>query len=165
MLDSFGYIDNFKNIALKAIEILEGFTGEKFKSTATKSQLFDILGKSEAARLKIKEGFYTLEAEQERNKKQIEAQYNKNKTDILKVYSKKVKDAKLERDIQLHLLSVTHKTNYIYYNHTNTLKFNWKTWEDNNFFTQKEISDILNTLPKNLKNINFEHLDIILKLS
>lgn len=114
----------YKDQANKAIKMLEEWTGEEFESKATKSNW---IVKDEAIKEefeKISNGYYTEEARQERVEAAIKEEFEKMEAEA-NAKIEKVK-TNLKIDKVMFTLGVS---NYIYYSHSNTLKFNWKSYE------------------------------------
>lgn len=134
----------YKAQAKEAIKLLEDWTGETFASKHTKTNVIieekDIKLETE----KIKQGYYTKEAKKERINAAKDVEFKKMEDTA----NKKIQTIKDELIIDKKMFSLGIK-NYIFYNHSNTLKFNWKGYEK--FATDKEIETAKKGLNKLIK--------------
>lgn len=131
-LDKLGIAGRWASEALTAFNLFEEKTGQKFDFdvTTTKSHIRPLtVIQAEEIKNKIAAGYYTAaaidqraaEAEENRKKEERAALYNR--------YAEAIKKAEEERKIML-LLFDTFGTvdNIIYYSHSNTIGFNWKSY-------------------------------------
>ena len=125
--------------AKKAIERLEDWTGEKFKSEATR-QNWEPLEASKVEELeeKLKSGYFTKEQVDDRHREAMEAKIEKKRRAIELDFEAKKTKAEDQRSSDLELLRVCgiKKPNVIYYDHSNTLQANWSNTEK--LFTREE---------------------------
>ena len=143
-LKELGIVDQWKKEAEIATKMLEDLTGLQFKNNSKKSQYIqpETAKVEEFHRLK-KEGYYKPEKKAERS----EEKKQKAKADLLlkfaeesaKVTAKATTECKVKSWIVNHLDKISTKPlhiakgytldfsfdNYIYYDHSNTIKFNW----------------------------------------
>ena len=120
-LQNLGILAQWKEEAQKAIEILEVLTGKKFLNDSKKSQYHapteaEILEEEE----KIKIGYYTPEAEQERAEAKAKAIFSKLEEEATKKIKKLV----------FAIGGIKALENMIYYNHTKEISFNWKSYDN-----------------------------------
>jgi hypothetical protein len=112
----------------KAIKYLEQLTGDEFIIDSTKDQFGMPTAEALAEeKSKIENGYYS-EGE---TKKRFEA----DKQDFIKKLEadadKKIEEIKLERDVKIMMFELGGKRlidNCIYYNHNNSLGFNWRSF-------------------------------------
>lgn len=152
-----GLIDKWKNEANEAIKILEELTGKKFIDNSTKLQPMLTAEKIQEIEQKINGGFYSPENVDKRQNEEIEFKKSMLRAEIEAEYKKAKKKAKNDYSIQLFVLECgIGLNNYIYYNHTNTVSFNWKGYEVP--ITNEEFNKVLEyaktytgQLPKSVK--------------
>ena len=156
LLNKLGVIDRWKAEAQAAIKVLELLTGKEFESIATRlsnygftPERFEELKKLEAS------GYYSVDAITSRMLANAE-------TARLKVLAKikadeKEEIAKIKRKfkIQNAFLAIgINNEDFIYYDHTNTIKFNWRGYGKplSDEEIKKAIADVNHKqLPKNVK--------------
>jgi hypothetical protein len=162
LLVELGIVAGWKKIVNNAIAELEKLTGLKFQSKyeKDKNDISINADKLKEFRQQQKEGFYTAESKQEREKKRLS---DLNKAMIDKVnadYKKSVSKHENERQINLELIrqgfEISPRTGNIkgaiYYNHSNELNFNWST--------EKIHESIILDFANNLDTVKFEGLKI-----
>lgn len=127
-LDKLGILKQWKEEADKAIKFLEELTGDEFVIDSKKSQYHaptpEQLKEEEE---KQKSGFYTPEAKQERESQKVREKIEEMEEEA----NKKIESIKKELEIQkLIFLAGGERAldNTIFYNHSNEIKFNWKTY-------------------------------------
>lgn len=162
LLFELGIMDRLKATADKAIKMLEEITGdtwvnpyspeeEKFKITLTAEE-------REFVENRIKEGYYTESAILSREKERRDNEMKIQKDSILNRFNIRLKELELERDISLAVLSCGITCdNFIYYNHTNKLVFNWKDYGDK--VSEEEYLNFLANVDRNMlpDNITIEY--------
>ena len=129
-LQNLGILAQWKEEAKKAIEILEGLTGNKFLNDSKKSQYHapteaEILEEEE----KILIGYYTPEAEQERAEAKAKAIFSK----LEEVANKKIEDIKEEikvKKLVFEVGGIKALENMLFYNHTKQIAFNWRSYDN-----------------------------------
>jgi len=126
-----GLPQRWKGKALKAIELLEEMTGEKFKDDSKKLQVITPSKKDlDIIEDKIKAGFYTDGAIEARRDKAVkdarQAQFDDIKADLDKENKKHLDEYNVKFAILTFGLPID---NFIYYNHTNIGCFNWKDYD------------------------------------
>lgn len=130
LLVDLGILDQWKKEADKAIKILEEFTNTKFIVDSVKNQFGMTAEELETVKNRIANGFYTPEAIEKRQSDKIEAEKNSFIEEAKKKRDEAIKKANIEYKVQLLVLnSGISLKNTIYYNHSNTLSFNWKSYE------------------------------------
>lgn len=135
-------LDNWKQQAIEGIQLLEQMTGKQFESTATRSNLVrpnELVIAEELER--IKNGYYSQAAIEERKQKAIDQEIEKMERDA------QIKCAKIitEVEIKKQLFKIggeRFRKNCIFYNHDQSIKFNWM----GEVLTAQEIEVIKNTL-------------------
>jgi hypothetical protein len=129
LLERLGIFEQWKAEADLAIKKLEELTGDEFVVDSVRTQYHrpsDEKMKEESER--ISNGYYSAEEKQKRvleaEKKKLQAIDEKEETEIQKI--------RLEYKIKRILFSAGEKAyaNYIFYSHTNTIKFNWRGFGD-----------------------------------
>lgn len=137
----------WKKEAKKAISLLENLTGKKFKSTATRLQFERLTGDERKAFLaRINAGFYTPEQITARAEAAKIAKIEKFLAAAEAEKNKKIKKAETQYQIKVAMCSVfgPDRTNYIYYDHTGQIKFNWLDYEKK--FSADEIKAAMSAL-------------------
>ncbi len=159
MLKNMGIIERWKKDALKAIEILETLTGEKFEDNSVKIQTIylDVVKENELKQ-RIEKGFYSPEQIEERKTVLINEEKNKQFEEIENDLNKAIDKAKNEYLVlKAVLLAGLSIKNFIYYHHSNEGAFNWNTSAYNKAITEAEFLRFLDyikleklELPKNI---------------
>lgn len=118
----YGLLDIWSEQAKKAIAYLEKLTGNEF----IEDKHVPFFSEKEIEL--IESGKVTLEAVW--RKREIEKQEKRIRqiSEIEKKYSERIKDAEMEKKICLLMLDFDSE-NWIWYDHSNTLCFNWKSYE------------------------------------
>lgn len=147
-LHKLGIYEQWKNEADQAIKILEEWTGKKFKSLANSDKLMsDKLTPEKNQKIEqlMSEGHFTPEKIEQRIHEAKQSRIAKKRDEILFDFHEKVEKEKIERDINLCVLLAGYESdNFIYYNHTNKLVFNWQEYNTKHFkFTESDVSAIL----------------------
>ena len=135
LLFELGIMDRLKVVADKAIKMLEEITGDTWINPyKPEEEKFKVILTTEERTLtedRIKEGYYTESAILSRKKERRDNKIKAHKDSILNRFNIRLKELELERDISLAVLSCGITCdNFIYYNHTNKLVFNWKDYGD-----------------------------------
>jgi hypothetical protein len=144
-LQKLGILDQWELQANEAIKLLEGLTNMKFLIDSKRTQFVEPTKKEiEEEETKVKNGYYTAEAE----KKRFLKARNDKRTKKRNLIDDEIKSLEAEFSIFSKMLDITEKDNYIVYNHSKQVKFNWKDYGEK--FTDKEIEEIKNIvkLPK-----------------
>jgi phage repressor protein C with HTH and peptisase S24 domain len=152
-LESLGILKQWKKQAKKAIEILEGLTNKTFLVDSPKSQYKrptaeEVIQEQE----REKAGYYTPEAEEGRKQAKKQAIIEQMKATA----NKKINEITEELSIMLQVFEIGGEkaaNNCIFYTHTKTLAFNWKSY---NMIPESEVNKIMSELklPEGVKVIN-----------
>lgn len=143
LLERLGVFQQWENEANEAIKLLEEMTGEKFVNTSTRTNYYrptDEQISQEKAR--HESGYYSADSKRARaletERKKLQKIDEEEESEIQKI--------RLEYKIKRLLFSAGEKAygNYIFYNHSNTIKFNWRNNGDE--MTSEEIQDVRNKI-------------------
>lgn len=176
LLKELGILEQWKNEANKAIKMLESLTGDEFVNDSKESQYHTPKAEEVQNFTKQKKaGYYSLE---NKRKRAAEKRIIDKKAKIAKIKndcSKSVAKHERERDVKLWLISHIERLNkkalnrkkgfnldftfdnYIYYNHTQELKFNWLDYKQGmgkdtfKIFCDNLNESDFNKLPHNIK--------------
>ena len=161
LLYTLGIVDRWKQESLKAIKQLEALTGDTWKNPyKPESERFALKLTDEERTLienRIKEGYYTSEAIQERKDQKKREEYEKKRNKIIADCEKSIQEAKNKKLVMLAVLDAgISLKNAIYYNHSNELAFNWNDYEKK--VTQKQFDEFVKTVDKTKlpENITFK---------
>lgn len=106
---------------------------------------------------RIKAGYYSAESIEKRREEAHKAKMLKKRAEICERYDKKIRQAEAEKKIMLCVFDYGLSTdNVIYYSHTNTLSFNWDSYEKK--ITQEEFDDFVKNVDRSKlpEGIKFE---------
>lgn len=149
-LQKLGILTQWKEEANKAIALLEQMTGKKFVSDSVKTQFNAPTGEAiKEEQQKEASGYYTPQAEQKREEAKRDGIIKKLEAERDKEISK----ATIEFEVKKQVLIIGGKKaldNCIFYNHTNTLAFNWKGYDRISEELIKTISEKIK-LPEGVK--------------
>lgn len=157
-----GIVDRWKAEAEQAIKTLESLCGcqwvnpykpeeERFKLVPLSGEELTLLNE------RIKIGYYTPEAIQARAEEKKRAEVEKKRAEIIKRYDKQILEAETEKNVMLAVLDFgIDPGNVIYYNHSNKLSFNWKSFGDQ--ISQEQFIDFVNNVDRSRlpEGITFE---------
>lgn len=130
MLEKGGMVKRWKVAAEEAIKVLEGLTGKTFVNDSQRSQYTPLTsGQRVELETKIKEGYYTPEKVQERKNLRAKKARAKKRIEVKAECEKRVNKAKNALIVKLFMIDNSPVTNYIYYDHSNTINFNWLSYE------------------------------------
>lgn len=159
LLFSLGIVDRWKKEADTLISELETLSGLKWeKPYKPEEERFTLtLSDEERANIEklIKDGFYTKENIEKRKEEARKATLIKKRADICARYDKDIAKAEREKKVILYIFDSGISTeNVIYYDHTNTARFNWKDYDKK--VSQEEFCDFINSvdysqLPEGIK--------------
>lgn len=145
LLERIGVFEQWKAEADLAIKKLEELTGNEFVVDSVRTQYNRPSDEKIAEETeRIKNGYYSIGAKQARvldaEKKKLQAIDEKEEAEIQKI--------RLEYKIKRILFGAGEKAyeNYIFYSHTNTIKFNWRGFGDE--MSADEITDVKNKIEK-----------------
>lgn len=106
---------------------------------------------------RIKAGYYSAENIEKRREEAHKAKMLKKRTEICERYDKVIREAETDKKVMLCVFDYGLSTdNVIYYNHTNTLSFNWCDYGEK--ITQEEFDDFVNNVDRSQlpEGIKFE---------
>ena len=149
LLFSLGIVARWKKEADEFIAFLEEKTGDKWVNPYTPEQerFRLVLTDEEKADVekKIAERYYSLQAMQERRKAEFEAEKAKQIEKINAEYNAATENARIKRDVLIYILECgLSLKNVIYYDHSKTVCFNWKDYDDK--ISQEEFVDFVNNI-------------------
>lgn len=161
LLYTLGIVDRWKQESLKAIKQLEALTGNLWENSYRPENERFVLKLTDEERTlienRIKEGYYTSEAIQERKDQKKREEYEKKRNEIIADCEKEIQKAENRKLVRLAVLATgIPLKNVIYYNHTNELVFNWNDYEEK--VTQEQFDKFVNTVDKTKlpENITFK---------
>jgi hypothetical protein len=140
LLENSGLLDKWKRQADQAIRQLEDYTGEKFKSTAVRSNLRKPDPATvQKAMARLATGYYS----DENLEKRAVEKAKRDKVNLLKELNNDASEeiARIEKGLQVKLYLVENDIpidNFIYYDHSNEGAFNWRTSRWVKEFSQDE---------------------------
>lgn len=157
LIHKVGLLKKWDSDANKAIEVLESLTGEKYdKESGAHNDITLLMSDSEYELFlkREKEGYYSPE-NLEIRKKQREDKERAERLEKLENEYNKDKE-KLERNYKLKraIAELSPKTNFIFYDFKNEVKFNWipSSYDE---FTMKELNEFIPILQDKFPDITF----------
>lgn len=161
LLYTLGIVDRWEQESLKAIKQLEALTGNTWKNPYKPENERLVLKLTNEERTlienRIKDGYYTSEAIQERKDQKKREEYEKKRNEIIADCEKEIQNAENRKLVMLAVLATGIPIkNVIYYNHTNELVFNWNDYEEK--VTQEHFDRFVNAVDKTKlpENITFK---------
>jgi hypothetical protein len=161
LLYTLGIVDRWEKESLKAIKQLEALTGNTWENPyKPENEHFALKLTDEERTLtenRIKGGYYTGEAIQERQYQKKREEYEKKRNEIIADCEKEIQKAENRKLAMLAVLDAgLSLKNAIYYNHSNELVFNWNDHEEK--VTQEQFDEFIKTVDKTKlpKNITFK---------
>lgn len=161
LLFSLGIVDRWKRESEELIKELEKLCGKKWVNPYTPEKERFTLTLTDEERLlieeRIKAGYYSAENIEKRREEAHKAKMLKKRTEICERYDKVIRKAETDKKIMLCVFDYGLSTdNVIYYNHTNTLSFNWRDYREK--ITQEEFDDFVNNVDRSQlpEGIKFE---------
>ena len=147
LLESKGIVNRWKAAATAAIKQLEELTGNTFVNDSTRSQ-YTPLTAQERKELeeKISAGYYTPEKVQQRKDIKAKEARAKQRAEAKADHDKKVIKAGNALQVKLFMIDNSPVDNYIYYDHSKQIKFNWLSYGDQ--ISQEEFIDFINEVDK-----------------
>jgi hypothetical protein len=147
-----GVIDRWEHEADECIRFLEEKTGEKYESIyAPSTQKRHGITKEDIAKVDelIAQGYYTEEKIKAREDEAIQRCLEKREQEIENDYETAVAKAEKRRAVAHYMLHHPHlsaagKENYIYYDHRNTVAFNWRSYGKQ--ITEEEFNEFMKNL-------------------
>lgn len=96
---------------------------------------------------RIKAGYYSAENIEKRREEAHKAKMMEKRAEICEQYDKIIRNAETDKKVMLCVFDYGLSTdNIIYYNHTNTLPFNWRDYGEK--ITQEEFDDFVNNVDR-----------------
>jgi len=161
LLYTLGIVDRWEQESLKAIKQLEALTGNTWENPYKPENERFVLRLTDEERTlienRIKDGYYTSEAIQERKDQKKREEYEKKRNEIIADCEKSIQEAENKKLVMLAVLDAgISLKNAIYYNHSNELAFNWNDYEEK--VTQEQFDKFVNTVDKTKlpENITFK---------
>jgi hypothetical protein len=161
LLYTLGIVDRWKQESLKAIKQLEALTGNTWENPYKPENERFVLRLTDEERTlienRIKDGYYTSEAIQERKDQKKREEYEKKRNEIIADCEKSIQEAENKKLVMLAVLDAgISLKNAIYYNHSNELAFNWNDYETK--ITQEQFDEFVKTVDKTKlpENITFK---------
>lgn len=145
LLVKMGLPQRWQDEANRCIETLEKLTNEEFKDISEKFEDFDF-SPEEIYKFETltTSGFYSLSNVQKRKKEQKEKEKQERIREVTESCNAKIKKAKEHLAVDVYILERFDTDNYIYYQHTNEVRFNWLDYKKK--ITQEEFIDFVNSL-------------------
>ena len=161
LLFNLGIVDRWKRESDELIAELENLCGKKWVNPyKPEKERFTLTLTDEERSLieeRIKAGHYSSENIEKRRVEAHKAKMAAKRAEICERYDKKIRQAEAEKKIILCVFDYGLSTdNVIYYSHTNTLSFNWDSYEEK--ITQEEFDDFVNKVDRSQlpEGIKFE---------
>lgn len=151
LLYTIGIVDRWKEESLKTIKQLEALTGNTWENPYKPENERFVLRLTDEERTlienRIKDGYYTREAIQERKDQKKREEYEKERNEIIADYEKSVQKAENKKLVMLAVLDAgISSKNAIYYDFKNELTFNWNDYETK--ITQEQFDEFVKTVDK-----------------
>lgn len=161
LLFNLGIVDRWKRESDELLAELENLCGKKWVNPyKPEEERFTLILTDEERSLveeRIKAGYYSAENIQKRREKTHKAKMMKKRANICERYDKEIREAEVEKKIILCVFDYGLSTdNVIYYNHMNTLTFNWCDYVTK--ITKEEFDDFVNNVDRSQlpEGIKFE---------
>lgn len=161
LLYTLGIVDRWEQESLKAIKQLEALTGNTWENPYKPENERFVLRLTDEERTlienRIKDGYYTSEAIQERKDQKKREEYEKKRNEIIADCEKSIQEAENKKLVMLAVLDAgISLKNAIYYNHSNELAFNWNDCEAK--VTKNQFDEFIKTVDKTKlpENITFK---------
>ena len=161
LLFNLGIVDRWKRESEELIAELEKLCGKKWVNPYKPEEERFVLTLTDEERLlieeRIKAGYYPAESIEKRREETHKAEMLKKRAEICEQYDKKIRQAEAEKTIMLCVFDYgLSSDNVIYYPHTNSLSFNWDSYEEK--ITQEEFDDFVNKVDRSQlpEDIRFE---------
>lgn len=131
LIHTMGISERWKQEAAAAIKQLEEWTGQEFLNNSVKAQYTPPTPEQIADYKHKKEsGYYTSEQKQQREAQRKEDKKNKRIKAATEKRDKVVNEANADYMVDIAVIEAGLSDNYIYYNHSNELVFNWLDYKD-----------------------------------
>lgn len=149
LLFSLGIVDRWEKEANCLISELEALTGNEWENPyKTEEERFSLtLSDEERANVEnlIKEGFYTKENIEKRKDESRKEVLAKKRADICNRYDEKIAKVERYKKVMLYIFdSGVSIDNVIYYDHKNTVCFNWNEYDKK--ISQEDYIDFINKI-------------------
>lgn len=161
LLFNLGIVDRWKHESGELIAELEDLCGKKWVNQYKPEEERFTLTLTDEERLlieeRIKAGYYSAENIEKRREEAHKAKMMEKRAEICEQYDKIIRDAETDKKVMLCVFDYGLSTdNVIYYNHTNTLSFNWCDYGEK--ITQEEFDDFVNNVDRSQlpEGIKFE---------
>lgn len=161
LLFNLGIVDRWKRESEELIAELEKLCGKKWVNPYTPEKERFTLTLTDEERLLIEEhikaGYYSAENIEKRREETHKTKMAAKRAKICERYDKIIREAEKDKKIMLCVFDYGLSTdNVIYYNHTNTLSFNWNDYKKK--ITQEEFDDFVNNVDRSQlpEGIKFE---------
>ncbi|MDR1119428.1 MAG: hypothetical protein LBM08_00745 [Dysgonamonadaceae bacterium] len=144
-LYALGIVAKWEKEAQEAIQILEDLTGQTFKANSIKNNIAPLSEQTKTLiQSRIDAGYYSPEQIQNRALSAREAKKQKRIAELNAEAQRKIEKIRNELQIRLYVVkSGLSDDNFIYYNHSNTAVFNWKSGSCYDRITQEAFIDFL----------------------
>lgn len=161
LLFNLGIVDRWKRESDELIAELEDLCGKKWVNPYTPEKERFTLTLTDEERLiieeRIKAGYYSAENIGKRREEAHKAKMMEKRAEICEQHDKIIRKAETDKKVMLCVFDYGLSTdNVIYYNHTNTLSFNWHDYGEK--ITQEEFDDFVNNVDRSQlpEGIKFE---------
>lgn len=151
LLFNLGIVDRWKRESDELIAELENLCGKKWVNPyKPEKERFTLTLTDEERSLieeRIKAGYYSAENIEKRREEAHKAKMMEKRAEICEQYDKIIRNAETDKKVMLCVFDYGLSTdNVIYYNHTNTLSFNWRDYGEK--ITQEEFDDFVNNVDR-----------------
>jgi len=145
LLESLYIVKRWKEEADRGIKFLEQLTGNEFVNDSQKSQFIPLTDEQKTdAQNKINSGYYSADEITKRAIEAKKAKKNKIITELKEQAEKDIQKIKTKLDLALMVVNCDiDKFNFIYYNHTNTVVFNWNVNSSEKAITKEQFNEFL----------------------
>lgn len=161
LLFNLGIVDRWKRESSELIAELEDLCGKKWVNPYKPEEERFTLTLTDEERLlieeRIKSGYYSAENIEKRREEVHKAKMMEKRAEICEQYDKIIRDVETDKKVILCVFDYGLSTdNVIYYNHTNTLSFNWRDYGEK--IKQEEFDDFVNNVDRSQlpEGIKFE---------
>lgn len=168
LLFNLGIVDRWKRESGELIAELEDLCGKKWVNPYKPEEERFTLTLTDEERLLIEEsikaGYYSAENIEKRREEAHKAKMMEKRAEICEQYDKIIRNAETDKKVMLCVFDYGLSTdNVIYYNHTNTLSFNWRDYGEK--ITQEEFDDFVNNVDRSQlpEGIKFELMNKIIE--
>lgn len=161
LLFNLGIVDRWRRESDELLIELEDLSGKKWVNPYKPEKERFTLTLTDEERLLIEEsikaGYYSAENIEKRREEAHKVKMMEKRAEICEQYDKIIRDAETDKKVMLCVFDYGLSTdNVIYYNHTNTLSFNWRDYGEK--ITQEEFDDFVNNVDRSQlpEGIKFE---------